>query len=47
MLDDLIVLGIGVVMLSRHRLQERMGRWLELVSGAVMVGLGVYQIVER
>lgn len=47
MLDDLIVLGIGVVMLSRHRLQEREGRWLKLASGVVMVGLGVYLIVAR
>ncbi len=44
MLDDVIVLGIGVVMLSRHRLQEKEGRWLKLISGVVMVGLGVYLI---
>ena len=44
MLDDVIVLGIGVVMLSRHRLQENEGRWLKLISGAVMVGLGVYLV---
>ncbi len=47
MLDDLIVLGTGVVMLSRHRLQEREGRWLKLASGVVMIGLGVYLIVAR
>ena len=45
MLDDVIVLGIGVVMLSRHRLQEKEGRWLKLISGFVMVGLGVYLIL--
>ena len=45
MLDDVIVLTIGVVMLSRHRLQEKEGRWLKLVSGIVMAGLGVYLIV--
>jgi glutaredoxin len=44
MLDDVLVLGIGVVTLSRRRLQEREGRWLNLVSGLVMVGLGVYLI---
>jgi glutaredoxin len=44
MLDDVIVLTIGVVTLSRRRLQEREGRWLKLVSGAVMVGLGAYLI---
>jgi glutaredoxin/cytochrome c biogenesis protein CcdA len=42
MLDDVIVLSIGVAMLSRHRLQENEGRWLKLASGVVMVGLGVY-----
>jgi glutaredoxin len=42
MLDDVIVLAIGVATLSRRRLQEREGRWLQLLSGAVMVGLGAY-----
>ncbi|HXU94182.1 MAG TPA: NrdH-redoxin [Gallionella sp.] len=45
MLDDMIVLAIGVVTLSQHRLQEREGRWLKLVSGVVMVGLGVYLLL--
>jgi glutaredoxin len=45
MLDDIIILTIGVVMLSRHRLQEREGRVLKLVSGLVMIGLGVYLII--
>jgi glutaredoxin len=45
MLDDIIVLTIGVVMLSRHRLQENEGRVLKFISGVVMVGLGVYLIV--
>ena len=42
MLDDMIVLAIGIVTLSQHRLQEKEGRWLKLLSGLVMVGLGVY-----
>jgi glutaredoxin len=42
MLDDLMILAIGVITLSRHRLQEREGRWLKLISGLVMVGLGLY-----
>lgn len=42
MLDDVIVLGIGVITLSQRRLQEKEGRWLKLVSGLVMVGLGIY-----
>jgi glutaredoxin len=45
MLDDLVILTIGVVLLSRHRLHEREGRWLKLISGLVMVGLGLYLIV--
>jgi len=44
MLDDVIILTIGVVLLSRHRLQEKEGRVLKFVSGLVMVGLGVYLI---
>lgn len=42
MLDDMIVLAIGVITLSGRRLQEKEGRWLKLISGVVMVGLGVY-----
>jgi glutaredoxin len=45
MIDDIVVLSIGVVMLSRHRLQEKEGRVLKLISGVVMVGLGIYLIV--
>jgi glutaredoxin len=45
MIDDIVVLTIGVVTLSRHRLQEKEGRVLKLISGVVMVGLGVYLIV--
>jgi glutaredoxin len=46
MFDDLIVLGTGVALLSRHRLQEREGRWLKLVSGVVMIGLGAYLVMD-
>jgi glutaredoxin len=42
MVDDVMVLSIGVVTLSQHRLQEREGRALKLLSGLVMVGLGLY-----
>lgn len=45
MVDDIVVLTIGVVMLSRTRLQEKQGRWLKLISGLVMVGLGIYLIL--
>lgn len=45
MLDDVIVLAIGVTTLSHRRLQEKEGRWLKLISGVAMVGLGVYLAV--
>ena len=44
MVDDVMVLTIGVVTLSQHRLQEKEGRVLKLVSGLVMLGLGIYLI---
>jgi hypothetical protein len=46
MIDDMIILGIGVALLSRHRLQEREGRALKLISGLVMIGLGIYLVVD-
>jgi len=45
MLDDVIVLAIGVTTLSNRRLQEKEGRLLKLLSGLVMVGLGIYLLV--
>lgn len=45
MLDDVIVLAIGVITLSQRRLQEKEGRWLKLISGLAMVGLGVYLLL--
>ena len=45
MLDDVIILAIGVITLNQRRLQEKEGRWLKLISGLVMVGLGIYLIV--
>jgi glutaredoxin len=41
MLDDAILVTIGVVTLGKRKLQERGGRWLKLISGLVMLGLGV------
>lgn len=45
MFDDFVILGIGVITLSQRRLQEKEGRWLKLISGLVMVGLGVYLLM--
>jgi uncharacterized membrane protein HdeD (DUF308 family) len=41
MLDDMIMVGIAVVTLGHHKLQERGGRWLKLLSGAVMLLLAL------
>ena len=39
--DDAIMVTFAVVTLSHHKLQEREGRWLKLIGGIVMLGLGV------
>lgn len=45
MLDDLVILAIGVATLSQRRLQEKEGRFLKLLAGLVMFGLGVYLLI--
>ncbi len=45
MFDDLLILTIGIITLSQKRLQEKEGRWLKLISGLVMAGLGFYLIL--
>lgn len=47
MLDDLVVLTIGVITFSQERPQEKSGRMLKLISGLVMVGLAVYLMLSR
>ena len=44
MLDDALLLTIVVVTLSHRKLQEREGRWLKLVSGTVILALGLVMI---
>jgi glutaredoxin len=46
MLDDVLVLTIGVITMSHYKLQEREGRWLKLISGILMVGLSAVMIVK-
>lgn len=46
MLDDIVVLAIGVITLSHYRLQEREGRRLKLISGMVMAGLGIVLLLK-
>ena len=38
--DDALMVALAVVTLGRHKLAEREGRWLKLVSGLVMLALG-------
>jgi glutaredoxin len=45
MLDDVIVLAIGVATLSQRRLQESDGRLLKLLAGLVMLGVGSYLLI--
>jgi hypothetical protein len=44
MLDDTILLAIVVATLSNRRLQEREGRWLKLISGVVILGMGLVML---
>lgn len=46
MLDDALMLALAIVTLGHRRLQRGEARWLKLVSGVVMVGLGVLLLVQ-
>ncbi len=46
MLDDSLLLLVVVVTLSHRRLQEREGRWLKLISGLVILLLGLVMILR-
>ena len=46
MFDDTMLLGIVVATLSHRKLQEREGRWLKLISGVVILALGVVMILR-
>jgi glutaredoxin len=46
MLDDLLVLAVGIVTMTHYKLQEREGRWLKLASGLVMLALGTFLIMK-
>jgi len=43
--DDAVMVTIAVVTMSHRKLQEREGRWLKLISGLVMLGLGIFLLV--
>lgn len=44
MFDDGVMVLIAVVTLGRHKLQEKEGRWLKLLSGVLILALGVVMI---
>ncbi len=44
MLDDTVLVVVVVATLSHHKLQEREGRWLKLLSGIVILVLGIVMI---
>lgn len=46
MFDDGLMVAIVVCTLGKRRLEERGGRWLKLVSGLVVLGLGVILLVN-
>ena len=46
MADDGLMLAIAVVTLSGRKLQERGGRWLKLLSGMVMLALGLVLLLR-
>jgi len=43
--DDSLMLTVAVVTLSREKLQERGARWLKLMSGVVMLALGLLLVL--
>lgn len=45
-LDDVIMVTIGVVTLGKQKLQERGGRWLKLLSGLVISALGIMLLIR-
>lgn len=46
MFDDILMLAVVVITLSKRKLQEAEGRWLKLVSGAAILLLGVIMLVR-
>ena len=44
MLDDTFMLTIVVATLSHRKLQEREGRWLKLLSGLVILAMGLIML---
>jgi glutaredoxin len=46
MADDTLMVTVAVVALGNHKLTERTGRWLKLLSGVVMLALGAVLLLR-
>lgn len=46
MFDDALMVAIVVITLGKRKLQEHEGRWLKLVSGLVVLGLGLVLLLR-
>ena len=44
--DDTLMVAAAVIALGSHKLTERAGRWLKLLSGAVMLALGMVMLLR-
>jgi ABC-type nickel/cobalt efflux system permease component RcnA len=44
--ECVLMVTIGVVTLGKSKLQERGGRWLKLLSGLVVTGIGILLLVR-
>jgi len=44
MLDDVLMVSIVIVTLSKKKLQESQGRWLKLFSGSAILLIGFIMI---
>ena len=44
MLDDVLMVSIVILKLSKKKLQESQGRWLKLFSGSAVLLIGIIMI---
>jgi len=44
--DDTLMVAVAVIALGNRKLSERGGRWLKLLSGLVMLGLGMVMLLQ-
>lgn len=44
--DDTVMVAVAVIALGNRKLSARGGRWLKLLSGLVMLGLGMVMLLQ-